>query len=351
MGTGTVAAAFLPLPNQLALRASPHFPPTLRVVLLPPLMPSIVIPPAAKCHRPPVSSMPLDIDNRCLRKLERFEIVPRGMYRGGQLGHRRSPSRGVGLEFADHKEYSAGDDIRYLDWNLYAQLEELFVKIFEQEEAVPMYILLDGSASMSRGGAVEGPAGRCSWPSLAYVGPGESGPPCGVSALRRRAWRPRRRRLPAKTRMYEVAEFLPRRRQAAPTCGRRSRRSPPRPAWPACSLLSPISSTAACSRGAPPGRAEVRPVRLAPRGREELQLDSPATWSCTTWKPAARSASRCGATRSSAIWAFFRAHCDQLAASCGITACGPAADESRSCWTKFCSPCCLGKECSDRRHR
>ena len=95
--------------------------------------------------------MTLPIDSAFLRKLERFEIVPVGMHRGGQIGHRRSPSRGTGLEFADHKEYSPGDDIRYIDWNVYAHLEELFVKIFEQEEALPVYVLLDVSKSMSAG--------------------------------------------------------------------------------------------------------------------------------------------------------------------------------------------------------
>ena len=57
--------------------------------------------------------MSLAFENQLFRKLDRFEIIPHGVHRGGQIGHRRSPSRGTGLEFADHKEYSAGDDIRY----------------------------------------------------------------------------------------------------------------------------------------------------------------------------------------------------------------------------------------------
>ena len=114
--------------------------------------------------------MRLPLDSRFFRKLDRFEIVPRGVYRGGQLGHRRSPSRGTGLEFADHKEYSAGDDIRYLDWSLYARLEELFIKLFEQEEAVPIYILLDGSASMAVGQPSKALLGAQIAAALAYVG-------------------------------------------------------------------------------------------------------------------------------------------------------------------------------------
>lgn len=95
--------------------------------------------------------MPIELDEQFFRKLDRFEVVPHGVHRGGQIGPRRSPSRGTGLEFADHKEYSAGDDIRYIDWNVYAHLEELFVKVFEQEETLPVYVLLDVSDSMSVG--------------------------------------------------------------------------------------------------------------------------------------------------------------------------------------------------------
>jgi len=114
--------------------------------------------------------MALTLDSSLLRKLERFEILPHGIHRGGQIGHRRSPSRGTGLEFADHKEYSPGDDIRYIDWNVYAHLEELFVKIFEQEEALPTYILLDRSASMSVGSPSKLQLGAQLAAALAYVG-------------------------------------------------------------------------------------------------------------------------------------------------------------------------------------
>ena len=114
--------------------------------------------------------MALTLDSQLLRKLERFEILPHGVHRGEQIGHRRSPSRGTGLEFADHKEYSPGDDIRYLDWNLYARLEEEFVKIFEQEEALPIYILLDRSASMSLGRPAKLTFAAHLAAALAYVG-------------------------------------------------------------------------------------------------------------------------------------------------------------------------------------
>lgn len=113
--------------------------------------------------------MAVDLDSSLLRKLERFEIVPHGVHRGGQVGHRRSSARGTGLEFADHKEYSPGDDIRYIDWNVYAHLEELFVKVFEQEEALPTYVLLDRSASMGVGSPSKLEFGGRLAAALAYV--------------------------------------------------------------------------------------------------------------------------------------------------------------------------------------
>src|SRR5208282_2049167 len=71
---------------------------------------------------------------------------------------------------ADHKEYSAGDDIRTIDWNVYARLEEVFVKIFEQEEALPVYVLLDKSASMGIGEPTKEAFAAKVAVALAYVG-------------------------------------------------------------------------------------------------------------------------------------------------------------------------------------
>ena len=114
--------------------------------------------------------MALAVESQLWRKLERFEIFPLGLHRGSQIGHRRSPSRGTGLEFADHKEYSPGDDIRYIDWNVYAHLEELFVKIFEQEEALPVYVLVDRSASMGVGSPTKLHVASHLAAAIAYVG-------------------------------------------------------------------------------------------------------------------------------------------------------------------------------------
>ena len=71
--------------------------------------------------------------------------------RGGLKGGRRSVKRGQSVEFADYRDYSLGDDLRQLDWNVYARLEKLFVKLFVEEEDVTITFLLDASPSMAYG--------------------------------------------------------------------------------------------------------------------------------------------------------------------------------------------------------
>src|SRR3954449_10621803 len=88
-----------------------------------------------------------------MRKLERVRIVSRVMHPGASMGERMSRARGAGMEFADHKEYSAGDDFRMIDWNVYARLDEFVVRLYETEENLSVCVLVDASASMDFGGA------------------------------------------------------------------------------------------------------------------------------------------------------------------------------------------------------
>ena len=69
--------------------------------------------------------------------------------RGGLKGGRRSVKRGQSVEFADFRDYSLGDDLRQLDWNVLARLEKLFIKLYVEEEDVTIHFLLDASASMA----------------------------------------------------------------------------------------------------------------------------------------------------------------------------------------------------------
>jgi len=94
---------------------------------------------------------PTVFDEGFLRQLERLLLLLRSPVRGGLKGGRRSVKRGQSVEFADYRDYTLGDDLRQLDWNVYARLEKLFVKLFVEEEDVTITLLLDASASMATG--------------------------------------------------------------------------------------------------------------------------------------------------------------------------------------------------------
>lgn len=86
-----------------------------------------------------------------LTQLERMELVTRKIFRGRMKGERRSRRKGQSVEFADFRNYVPGDDLRFIDWNMYARLEKLFLKLFMEEEDLHFYALIDGSASMAFG--------------------------------------------------------------------------------------------------------------------------------------------------------------------------------------------------------
>src|SRR6185312_14936168 len=87
-------------------------------------------------------------DSEFLKKLEYLSIVSRRVFRGSLLAQRRTLQFGAGIEFADHREYTAGDDLRYLDWNIYARHGDLLLKRFQEEEDLHVYFFLDCSQSM-----------------------------------------------------------------------------------------------------------------------------------------------------------------------------------------------------------
>ncbi len=94
---------------------------------------------------------PTVFDEGFLRQLERLLLLLRSPVRGGLKGGRRSVKRGQSVEFADYRDYTLGDDLRQLDWNVYARLERLFVKLFVEEEDVTITVLIDASGSMATG--------------------------------------------------------------------------------------------------------------------------------------------------------------------------------------------------------
>jgi uncharacterized protein (DUF58 family) len=86
-----------------------------------------------------------------LRRLEQFQLLAARRAKSSAKGERRSRARGQSVEFADYRNYSAGDDFRYLDWNLFGRLEKLFLKLYEEERELPVTIFLDASESMTFG--------------------------------------------------------------------------------------------------------------------------------------------------------------------------------------------------------
>ena len=88
------------------------------------------------------------LDPEFMNRLERLDIVSRKIFAGRMKGERRSKRKGQSVEFADYRNYVAGDDLRFLDWNIYGRLERLFIKLFFEEEDLHVSVLLDVSKSM-----------------------------------------------------------------------------------------------------------------------------------------------------------------------------------------------------------
>src|SRR5512147_2061191 len=87
-------------------------------------------------------------DEKTRAKLEQLMLVATRVRAGAMKGERRSTRRGTSIEFADYRNYTRGDDLRRLDWNIYARLERPFIKLLEDEEDLAVHLLIDISASM-----------------------------------------------------------------------------------------------------------------------------------------------------------------------------------------------------------
>ena len=91
------------------------------------------------------------LSSEFLTQLERLALVSRRAFRGRMRGERKSPRKGMSVEFSDYRQYGVGDDLRYVDWNIYGRLDRLYLKLFVDEEDLCLHLLLDGSGSMSFG--------------------------------------------------------------------------------------------------------------------------------------------------------------------------------------------------------
>ncbi len=88
-------------------------------------------------------------DDATLRTLERLSLWAESVRVGVMKGDRRSRRRGASIEFADYRDYTQGDDLRRLDWNVFARLERPFIKLTEEQEDLAVHLLVDTSASMN----------------------------------------------------------------------------------------------------------------------------------------------------------------------------------------------------------
>ena len=104
-----------------------------------------------------------------LRRLEQLQLLAARRARSSLRGERRSRARGQSVEFADHRNYVFGDDLRYLDWSLYGRLDRLFLKLYEEERELPVRLFLDASESMTFGEPVKFDFARQVAAAMGYV--------------------------------------------------------------------------------------------------------------------------------------------------------------------------------------
>jgi uncharacterized protein (DUF58 family) len=118
---------------------------------------------------PELKQPPL-LDPQFLARLEQLELVSRKIFLGRMKGERRSKRKGQSVEFADYRNYVIGDDLRHLDWNLFARLDRLFIRLFMEEEDLHFYLLLDNSLSMGFGSPTKLHYARQVAAALGFIG-------------------------------------------------------------------------------------------------------------------------------------------------------------------------------------
>ena len=117
----------------------------------------------------PVAGSDPVFDEGFLHKLERLELLARKIFRGLLRGERTTSRRGRGLEFSDFRQYRPGDDFRHIDWNIYARLDQLFLKLHASEEDLTLHLIVDASASMGFGEPSKFDHARKLAAALAYI--------------------------------------------------------------------------------------------------------------------------------------------------------------------------------------
>ncbi len=109
-------------------------------------------------------------DDEFQRKLDMLALVSKRVFSGRMRAERRTKKSGSGVEFADHRDYQPGDDFRTLDWNVYQRFDRLLVRLYEEEEDLAIYFLIDASASMGFDHGEKLRYAKRTVAALAYVG-------------------------------------------------------------------------------------------------------------------------------------------------------------------------------------
>jgi uncharacterized protein (DUF58 family) len=109
-------------------------------------------------------------DDEFQRKLDYLAMVSRRVFSGAMRAERRTKKTGSGVEFADHRDYAPGDDFRYLDWHAYQRFDRLLIRLYEEEEDLSIYFIVDTSSSMAFGDGDKLRQAKRLCAALAYVG-------------------------------------------------------------------------------------------------------------------------------------------------------------------------------------
>lgn len=110
------------------------------------------------------------LDGPLVAKLNQLDITSKKVFQGKVKGERRSKRRGQSVEFADHRQYVVGDDLRRIDWNIFGRLDRLFLKLFMEEEDLSLHIVLDASESMGTGEPEKFLFAQKAAAALSYIG-------------------------------------------------------------------------------------------------------------------------------------------------------------------------------------
>ena len=110
------------------------------------------------------------LDPKVIARIQNLELLARVVVEGFLVGLHKSPFHGFSVEFSSYRPYMKGDDIRYIDWKLWARTDELFLKLFVEETNLRAHILLDTSASMAYAPQAGGDAGVSKYKYGVFLG-------------------------------------------------------------------------------------------------------------------------------------------------------------------------------------